>query len=295
MLTDDHDLFENDEASEELISLPPSKHSLEAARATQHLYYPEFLQDDTRPVTLPGSSAADRLPGLSEVFGTIRYGKLLEALLYDTKRYVSLNGTEASMVPAEVEKWLQDRTSKEETRHFMHMPSTPVGWSAGKWGEWYPDILQADGTLGTEETKPYWPTGWWQQHQRLLAGLSSQLQRTALVVSGDLHNFAAGKITRSGRLDLASNPVNSICVGPLGSGTPVFPSSSFRQTGSLPASQLQMEETMPPLEKNGFTIIDITANKIEFKMYAWRPPQALSEIDELEPISIIAIAKKNVP
>ncbi len=36
------------------------------------------------------SNAQERAQGLSEVFGTIRYGDLFEALLYDTKRYVSL-------------------------------------------------------------------------------------------------------------------------------------------------------------------------------------------------------------
>jgi hypothetical protein len=86
MLGDDHDLFENDEATDDFISLPPSPHSLQAARATQSLYYPEFLPNSTRSQSLPGSNTHDRLAGLSEVFGTLRYGKLLEGLLYDTKR-----------------------------------------------------------------------------------------------------------------------------------------------------------------------------------------------------------------
>ena len=27
------------------------------------------------------------------------------------------------------------------------VPSVPVGWTAGKWGEWYPDVLNEDGVL----------------------------------------------------------------------------------------------------------------------------------------------------
>ena len=291
MLTDDHDLFENDEASEDFISLPPSQHSLEAARATQHLYYPEFLPDPTRPTSLPGSSAADRTAGLSEVFGTIRYGNLLETLLYDTKRYVSLNGENAGMVPESVEHWLKDRTVNEETSHLMHVPSTPIGWSAGKWGEWYPDMLQADRTLGTNKPKPYWPSGWWQQHQRILAALSAQKKRSPVIINGDLHNFAAARIMKSGDLDLHHNPVNTLCVGPLGSAGPLFPSTSFRATGALPPSQLELEEQLKPLEKNGFTVIDITADALLFQMFAWRPPEELQVIDSMKPVATFKISR----
>ena len=290
MLTDDHDLFENDEASEELISLPPSKHALEAARATQYLYYPEFLSDDTRPESLPGTSATDRLPGLSEVFGTIRYGKLLEALLYDTKRYVSLDGEHAGMIPPSVEEWLITRTSREESTHLLHIPSTPIGWSAGKWGEWYPDVLQDDGRLGTGKPKPYWPSGWWLQHQRLVKSLASQKRRAATVISGDLHNFAAGRITGSGELEFHNNPINTVCVGPLGSDGPLFP-SSFRGTGALPPSALVLDEVIPPLEKNGFTIIDVGTHEMEFQMFAWRPPEPVEEIDDLQPYAKFVVSR----
>ena len=33
--------------------------------------------------------------------------------------------------------------------HLVHVPSNPPGWSAGKWGEWYPDVLGDDGKLTT--------------------------------------------------------------------------------------------------------------------------------------------------
>ncbi len=134
MLTDDHDLFENDDAHEGYISLPPESDKLAAARATQQLYYPEFLPDNTRSENLDGSSSKDRGLGLSEVYGTLRYGNLFEALLYDTKRYCTLDGENARLFSSATENWLKSRTEKKDTAHLMHIPSTPIGWSAGKWG-----------------------------------------------------------------------------------------------------------------------------------------------------------------
>ena len=138
MLTDDHDLFENDEAHEGYISLPPEEDKLAAARATQNLYYPEFLPDSTRRNDLQGSSSADRIAGLSEVYGTFRYGNLFEALLYDTKRYSTFNGENATLFNVNAEGWLSSRTAADDTAFLMHIPSTPIGWSAGKLGDWYP-------------------------------------------------------------------------------------------------------------------------------------------------------------
>src|SRR5262249_60138724 len=82
-LQDDHDHFDNDEATDEIITFPPPYFHLQLARATQHLYYPEFLPDVGRPLGLPWSSSADRVAGVSESFGTLRYGRLAEVRLYD--------------------------------------------------------------------------------------------------------------------------------------------------------------------------------------------------------------------
>ncbi len=292
MLTDDHDLFENDEATDDYITLPPKQHLLDAARTTQHLYYPEFLPDQNRPRNLPGSGLADRDAGLSESFGTLRYGKLFEALLYDTKRYVSIDGETAHMIPPEVEKWLHDRTGKEETRHLAHIPSTPIAWSAGKWGEWYPDVLGNKGHLTTDKAKPYWPSGWWQQHQRLLKSLGQQADRIPLVLSGDLHMFAGTKILRSGDLDFSANPINSFVVGPLGTDGPAYPSAA---RGVLPETPTDMlaKEYQSPLEKNGFTIIDVSRDSISLEMYAWRPPESADNIDSMTPLNRIVIKRKS--
>ena len=157
---DDHDYFENDEATEQMVTFPPDDFMLRLARATQRLYYPEFLPDASRPIGLPSSGAADRAAGVSESFGTLRYGKLLEIMMYDCRRYMSLAGPAGGFLPETAEAWVMRRMAAQETRHVVNLPSTPVGWSAGKWGEWYPDLLQSDGTLGVSKPKYLWQSGW---------------------------------------------------------------------------------------------------------------------------------------
>ena len=51
----------------------------------------------------------------------------------------------------------------------MRRPIRPAG-SAGKWGEWYPDVLDADKKLTIAQPKPYWQPGWLKQHDRLDGG-----------------------------------------------------------------------------------------------------------------------------
>ena len=103
-LQDDHDYFDNDEATDEIVTFPPSPFMLRLARAAQRLYYPEFLADAGRPPGLPWSSAGDGGDWLSESFGTLRFGRLLEILLYDVRRTVTLAGPSAVFVDPEVER-----------------------------------------------------------------------------------------------------------------------------------------------------------------------------------------------
>ncbi len=290
-LTDDHDLFENDEGTAQLLTLPPTPARVEAERAVQRMYYPEFLPDSNRSPGLEGSSAPDRGAGLSEGFGTLRYGRLVEAVLYDTKRYVSLDGDDAGMMPPRTEDWLLERTAREDTTHFIHVPSTPFGWSAGKLGEWYPDIARKDGTLGTDAPKPYWPAGWWRQHQRLVAALSAQKKRVPLVLQGDLHVVGYGVMRRSGPLDLVANPVHMALTGPLGTGDIGFP-SAYRGTRAQQSSLLAVDELMAPTERNGFTIVDLDETGITLRVFAWRPPERVEKIDSLEPLFAYDLPRK---
>src|ERR1700730_12254846 len=167
-MQDDHDYFDNDEATDDIITFPPDHFMLEHARATRQLYYPEYLPDRNRPLVLPCASAADRPPGVAEAFGTLRYGKLAEILLYDIRRTQTLAGPSAVFVDGTVENWLTSRMADRDVTHVVNIPSNPPGWSAGKWGEWYPDILGKDLKLTTEIAKPYWQSGWLKQHDRLI-------------------------------------------------------------------------------------------------------------------------------
>ena len=205
-MQDDHDYFDNDEATDEIITFPPDHFMLELARATRQLYYPEYLPDPNRPLGLPGASAPDRPPGVAEAFGTLRYGKLAEILLYDIRRSQTLNGPSAVFVDGTVESWLKSRMADREVTHVVNIPSNPPGWSAGKWGEWYPDILGKDLKLTTDIAKPYWQSGWLKQHDRLMQAVAAMPGRIPLVISGDLHAIAEGRMMASGALGFFQKP-----------------------------------------------------------------------------------------
>jgi hypothetical protein len=85
-LTDDHDMFENNEFDARVAALPPDTYGKLGAEQTQSLYYPVFLPDRNRPAWLPGGDKAGAPAGTNITFGTLRYGTLLEAVLYDCRR-----------------------------------------------------------------------------------------------------------------------------------------------------------------------------------------------------------------
>jgi hypothetical protein len=282
-LQDDHDYFDNDEATDEIITFPPSYFMLQLARATQRLYYPEFLPDASRPLGLPWSSAADRSWGVSESFGTVRYGRLAEVLLYDVRRTQTLAGPSAVYLDREVENWLAARAAAHDVTHLVHVPSNPPGWTAGKWGEWYPDVLGPDGKLTVAEHKPYWQPGWLKQHDRIMAALSAMRGRSPLVISGDLHAVGIGRMLRTGTLDLTANPVTTVLSGPIGTRPGGWPSGR-RGTGAQPSAHLDMQELVKPIEQHGFTIVDFTPDKIALRFFKWDvSTQPVEAIDALQP------------
>ena len=277
---DDHDHFENDEANDRFITFPPRNFALQLARASQRMYFPEYLPDINRPTHLAGS----RANGMSESYGSFRWGKLAELLLYDCRRFLSLKGPSAGFVEEAAERWLGLRTrSEKDARHLIHIPSTPLGWSAGKWGEWYPDLLDEDGSLSTRNPKPYWQSGWFEQHQRLLNMIASQKDRIPLMVSGDLHAIASGIISGSGDLNL-DRSVNSILAGPISSDDLAWP-SNFRGVGAMVPTAIKIDERTKPLENNGFTLLDIDPEGISVRQFAWHKSRGIGEIDSLDPIS----------
>ncbi len=300
---DDHDYYENDEAHPDLVTLPPYAYQTAFARFTRALFLPEFLPDRERPLLLSGTGAADRHPGISEAFGTFRYGRLAEALIYDCARFLSLKGDAAGLVPPEVERWLLARTADPHIRHLLHIPSHPPGWSAGKWREWYPDVaasgeggvatarMDARGRaarLTTDQPKFLWQRGWWLQHQRLLRALSEQPGRPGILVSGDLHATGHIAMERSGDLELA-RPVHSILSGPLGTGT-AWP-SAIRGTPPRIASGVQVETRAAVTERNGFTLVDLTPEAMTVRLFRWRRGEPEAAIDSLEPYHTVTFSR----
>ena len=281
-LQDDHDHWENDAVTDEIANFPIPWFQLQLARATQQLYYPEFLPDAGRPAGLPWSGTSDR-GDLSESFGTLRYGNLTEILLYDVRRTVSLSGPNAVFIDRQVESWLHERTRSTDTRHLVHAPSNPFGWSAGKWGEWYPDVLDREsGALTTAIEKGYWQEGWLRQHDRLVEAIAGQRERVPLVVSGDLHAIGMGRMHRAGALNLNARPVTTVLSGPIGTSVRGFP-SVVRGVGATPPEHLDMEESVAPIEDHGFTIADFLPDRIVLRQFRWDVDrQPLDAIDALE-------------
>ena len=279
-LQDDHDYFDNDEAFEEIVTFPPNWFQLQLARATQKLYYPEFLPDDDRPRGLPWGSIGGG--AVSESWGTLRYGQLAEVLLYDVRRMCTLAGTSAAFLDPEVERWLLARSSSPDVTHLVHAPSNPLGWTAGKWMEWYPDVLNKEGKLTDTEPKPYWQDGWMKQHDRLVTAMAGMNGRIPLTISGDLHAVGVGKIMRSGTLDLAKNPLTAVLAGPIGTAPGAWP-SAFRGVGSTPPHHLEVQEEIKPIEQHSFTIADFLQDRLVLRFFKWDlKTESPDAIDRLE-------------
>jgi hypothetical protein len=104
-----------------------------------------------------------------------------------------------------------------------------------------------------------------------------------LIISGDLHAVGAGRMLRSGTLDLKANPINTILSGPIGTRPMGWPSGR-RGTGALPPVHLDMDEQVKPIEQHGFTIVDFTPSKMTVQQFKWDvKTQTPEAIDTLEP------------
>ena len=131
--------------------------------------------------------------------------------------------------------------------------------------------------------KPYWQEGWLKQHDRLAQAVGEQADRIPLLVSGDLHAIGAGRMHRAGAIELDRNPVNVVLSGPVGTSERGFP-SVVRGIGATPPAHLDLEETMPPVEDHGFTLVDFHRDRIVLRQFTWdvdREP--VDAIDRLEP------------
>jgi hypothetical protein len=144
-------------------------------------------------------------------------------------------------------------------------------------------LLGPDGKLSEAKPKPYWQRGWLSQHDRLMQALSQMPGRIPLVVSGDLHATAEGRMMRSGQLDFSRNPVIAVLPGTLGTSTGGW-ASEFRGVGPKVPQHLDMQETVLPIEENGFLLIDFTPEAITLRYFKWnQKTQPVSDIDTLQP------------
>jgi hypothetical protein len=236
------------------------------ASAPRQMYYPEFLPDIGRPAGLPGSRGTD---GTNDSFGTLRFRRLAELLLYDIRSTMTLAGPSAVYVDREVEKWLAGRMAAPDAMHVVNAPSNPPGWTAGKWGEWYPDVLGSERKLTTAVPKPYWQSGWLKQHDRRVAAMSGMKGRIPLVISGDMHAIALGTMHRSGATDLSRKPVNVAIPRTIGTGPTGWPSVDIRGTPTTPSRVLDFQEQLKPIEQHGFILADFTPDRIVLRFFTW--------------------------
>lgn len=256
---DDHDYFENDDAEKDLVTFPADAFSKRAAKAMADLYYPALFDG-------PGV-------GNGRLAGRLQYGQLFDGVLLDCAGGLTL-GEDARLVPADVEQWAIDTCAGSSATHFALIPSHPLGYTAGKWREWYPDVVaeegadtvsnellgETKGTLGMNADKYLWQKGWWAQHQRLLETLAAK-DGSRFMLSGDIHALAAERITQSGDLDLSDRPVTSILSGPVSSSDGTWPSSARGVQAAIP-TWLKAETLVPVTEVNSYTMIEITPDSV---------------------------------
>ncbi len=299
---DDHDYTDNDEATAQQRTFPPDAFMRDIARTTQELYFPELFSGLGMPAAFVGEH------GLAADFGVLRYGRLFEGWIYNAKGLMNntrdpeqpdYNGNpgrkghpESRLVPKAIEEWLIARTLKTPAAHYAHMPSSPVLWGAGKFAEWYPDVLGDDGRLTTDADKPFWPDGWNDQHDRLVTAASGRSDRVPLWIQGDLHASSLGLMTRTRDHDLSANPIVALCCGTPGTGSPGFP-SAFRGVKAEPSRTVEAEEIVPAIEENGFSLVDFTPDEITISMFRWNHrSQPEAAIDDLQPFLVHRIPRR---
>ena len=279
-ISDDHDYFENDDAEKDLVTFPADAFSRAAHRAVADLYYPPLPYAPT--------------PDTQRSFGLFKYGNLFEAPLLDCAGQMSLaenvesgegdatGVNSARLFPEAIERWVLDRIEVSKAKHFALVPSHPMGWTAGKWREWYPDVVAPEGfeglvtnelnldgatkgVLTTKAQKYLWQRGWWTQHQRLLQALSLRAG-SRFTFSGDIHAQGAIAIESSGGDVLLGGSVKSLLVGPVSTSDATWP--SFAR--GIPANQpgwLQTKTLSVTEEVNGFALFDIRSSGVVAQLF----------------------------
>src|SRR5690606_30039055 len=100
----------------------------------------------------------------------------------------------------------------------------------------------------------------------------------------DLHATAMGEIVESGGRRLARPAVSVLCGTP-GTAGPGWP-SRFRGTPPRPSTTLVANEWVPPVEENGFTLLEAEPDRIVVSQFRWTAEQGLDAIARLEPFAV---------
>jgi hypothetical protein len=74
----------------------------------------------------------------------------------------------------------------------------------------------------------------------------------------------------------------SVLTGPISTGPKAWP-SAWRGTPPKTPTGIEVEALLNPLEKNGFTIIDFTEDRIEGQMFSWKMDEPEQRLDSLKP------------
>ena len=283
-IQDDHDFLENDEIVDGAALFPPNDFRRAIADLTQRLFYPEFLSHETSPTRIHTTEST------SLHFGTLRYGRLFEGLLFGCRCEMDVS-TSGYFVPPDIEQWIIKRHAESSADHVVQFPSCPYLWTVGKWGEWYPDALDDSGELGLNASKPLWREAWFEQHNRLINAACAKADRVPLTVSGDLHASAVGSIKQSGENDFRGNPIVSVLPGAIGTGPVGWP-SHFRGYVAQPSKAVAASQSAPPRELNGFSLLDFTPNDVTVSLFAWEPTSGEQAIASLQPFHVESFTRQ---
>jgi len=115
--------------------------------------------------------------------------------------------------------------------------------------------------------------------------------RIPLFISGDLHALGEARILETSGIDLRSNPVITVLPGPVGTGRPGW-ASLVRGLRPIPPAGLEVEEGLPTLEENGFTIADFTPERVTLRYFRWTLGQPEAALDTLEPFRVTTLAAR---
>ena len=58
---------------------------------------------------------------------------------------MTLGDKNAVLISKQNEEWLLSRIKDSQVKHLAFIPSHPFGYTAGKWREWYPDVVAEEG------------------------------------------------------------------------------------------------------------------------------------------------------